>query len=25
MKSKDYITYGDDSCGPLKAPTGLCN
>jgi len=25
MESKGYIAYGYDSCGPLKAPTGLCN
>jgi len=25
MKSKGYIAYTYDHCGPLKAPTGLCN
>ncbi|WP_223540768.1 hypothetical protein [Enterobacter sp. JBIWA003] len=25
MKSKGYVVYGFDECGPLKAPTGLCN
>lgn len=25
MLNKGYIVYGFDACGPLKAPTGLCN
>jgi len=25
MQSKGYIAYDYASCGPLKAPTGLCN
>jgi len=25
MESKGYIAYTYDDCGPLKAPTGLCN
>ena len=25
MRNKGYIVYGFDQCGPLKAPTGLCN
>jgi len=25
MSNKGYIIYGFDACGPLKAPTGLCN
>lgn len=25
MKQKGYIVFGFDQCGPLKAPTGLCN
>jgi len=25
MQSKGYIAYTYDDCGPLKAPTGLCN
>ena len=24
MKSKGYMVYGFDECGPLKKPTGLC-
>jgi len=25
MENKGYIVYGSVECGPLKAPTGLCN
>lgn len=25
MEDKGYIVYGFDDCGPLKAPTGICN
>jgi len=25
MKKKGYVIFGYDECGPLKAPTGLCN
>lgn len=25
MENKGYIVYGFEECGPLKAPTGLCN
>lgn len=25
MERKGYVVFGFDQCGPLKAPTGLCN
>lgn len=25
MKRKGYVLFGFNECGPLKAPTGLCN
>ncbi|EIO9089219.1 hypothetical protein NDG58_002894 [Salmonella enterica] len=25
MERKGYVLFGFDQCGPLKAPTGLCN
>jgi len=25
MENKGYIVYGSVECGPVKAPTGLCN